>query len=84
MADDTKPADDAAPPIDLAAANEIGYLGTVPDQPPNEAYTVAGVTSSDEAAQADRRAAAGQLNVAPDPTAEPAPAPKSSAKKSSE
>lgn len=27
-----------------------GYLGFVPDQPPNEAYTVAGVTSDPEAA----------------------------------
>lgn len=41
----------------LEEANEKGYIGTVPDDTPNEAYTVAGVTSSDEAAKADRKAA---------------------------
>lgn len=35
---------------------EYGYVGQVPAQPPNEAWTVEGVTSSDEAAKADRAA----------------------------
>jgi hypothetical protein len=42
-------------PERFAEAQEKGYFGTVPDQPPNEAYTLAGVTSSDEAAQHDAR-----------------------------
>jgi hypothetical protein len=58
----------------LEEASEVGYLGSVPDPTPNEAYTVAGVTSSDEAAKADRKAAAGQTTVPPDPTAAPADA----------
>lgn len=29
----------------LEEATEKGYIGTVPDQTPNEAYTVRGVTS---------------------------------------
>lgn len=51
----------------LEEALEVGYLGSVPDSTPNEAYTVAGVTKSDDAAKADRRAAAGIGNAAPDP-----------------
>lgn len=50
----------------LEEANEKGYLGTVPDDTPNEAYTVAGVTSSDEAALADRKAASKVPVDAPD------------------
>lgn len=67
----------------MEEALDAGYVGTVPDDTPNEAYTVAGVTRSDEAAQADRRAATGQTNVAPDLVANPNPqtAPKSSTKK---
>lgn len=59
----------------LEEANEAGYLGVVPDDTPNEAYTVAGVTSSDTAAEADRAAADKS------PPATPAKAP--AAKKSS-
>lgn len=40
-------------------AEDKGYLGTVPDETPNEAYSVAGVTSGTEAAEADREAATG-------------------------
>jgi hypothetical protein len=61
-------ADDPKVTTNLDEANEAGYLGSVPDPTPNEAYTVAGVTSSDEAAKADRRAAARQGTVPPDPT----------------
>jgi hypothetical protein len=35
---------------------EYGYVGQVPAQPPNEAYTFNGVGESDEAAKADRQA----------------------------
>jgi hypothetical protein len=51
----------------LEEANEVGYLGQVPDPTPNEAYTVAGVTSSDEAAKADRKAASAPGSI-PDKT----------------
>ncbi len=61
-------------------AHEVGYFGVVPDDTPNEAYTVSGVIASDEAATADRKAAAGQATLPPDPTAEPAPT-KSASKK---
>jgi hypothetical protein len=47
----------------LEEALEVGYLGSVPDPTPNEAYTVAGVTSSDEAAKADRKAAMAPASI---------------------
>lgn len=70
--------------VDPEEALEVGYFGYVPDETPNEAYTVAGVTKSDEAAKADRRAAQGLANVAPDLVENPIPqeAPKASTKKS--
>jgi hypothetical protein len=40
----------------LEEATKKGYIGTTPDDTPNEAYTVGGVTSSDKAAEADRTA----------------------------
>ena len=70
---------------DMQEATEAGYFGYVPDETPNEAYTVAGVTSSDEAAKADRRAMTGAGNVAPDLVENPNPQgePKRSASKKS-
>lgn len=68
--------------VDPEEAAEAGYFGSVPDPTPNDAYSVAGVTSSDEAAKADRTAMTGQGNVAPDPTAQ-APAKSSTPTKKS-
>lgn len=47
-------------------AEDRGYLGEVPDDTPNEAYTVAGVTSGTEAAEADREAATGDSGAEAD------------------
>jgi hypothetical protein len=44
------------PVVREADGTEWGFTGQVPAQPDNEAYTVAGVTSGDEAARADRAA----------------------------
>lgn len=79
MAD--KPSDKVV--TDYEEALEAGYFGTVPDDTPNEAYTVQGVTSSDEAAKADRRAAAGSGNVAPDLVTNPNPQTEKDATKAS-
>lgn len=38
-------------------ANEQGYVGSVPDPTPNEAYTVAGVTSGAPTPETDPKAA---------------------------
>lgn len=40
----------------LEEATAKGYLGTTPDDTPNEAYSVAGVISSNQAAESDRTA----------------------------
>lgn len=58
---------------DYEEALEVGFMGTEADTTPDEAYTVEGVLSSDEAAKADRRAAGGQGNIAPDLVENPNP-----------
>jgi len=65
-------AEDPKVTTNLEEANEVGYLGSVPDPTPNEAYTVAGVTSSDEAAKADRKAAAAPGSLPDEKATKPA------------
>lgn len=42
----------ASPAIDLAAAEDVGYLGTSPDPIPNEEYTLTTGPESPSAAEA--------------------------------
>lgn len=49
----------------IAEATEKGYLGEKVDPTPDEAYTLAGVTSSDTAAKADNAAEEGEAPPKP-------------------
>lgn len=49
----------------LVEATEKGYLGEKVDPTPDEAYTLAGVTSSDTAAKADNAAEEGEAPPKP-------------------
>jgi hypothetical protein len=62
----TKPADKPATSSPLEAAQEVGYLGTAVDQTPNEAYTVAGVTSGAPTPETQEPGTPGSTKVDPD------------------
>lgn len=74
MARTNKPKDDDTASQETAAGTipttewEQGFRGTAVDQTPNEAYTVAGVTTSTTAAEADNAAEEGTTPAADDPT----------------